>query len=34
MEIDELFRKLKPVLGKRIDQLWLESGCQAPGQQL
>jgi len=24
MEIDELFRKLKPVLGKRIDQLWLE----------
>ena len=24
MEIDELFRKLKPVLGKRIDYLWLE----------
>ena len=24
MEIDELFRKLKPVLGKGIDQLWLE----------
>ncbi len=24
MEVDELFRKLKPVLGKRIDQLWLE----------
>jgi hypothetical protein len=24
METDELFRKLKPVLGKGIDQLWLE----------
>ncbi len=24
MEVDELFRKLRPALGKRIDELWLE----------
>ncbi|MBF8294209.1 MAG: conjugal transfer ATP-binding protein TraC [Bacteroidetes bacterium] len=24
MEVDELFRKLRPALGKRIDDLWLE----------